>query len=434
MPSTTAKKQAKTIAHSEAVLPFDAHLRVAMQSVRAALAEVAASVNADTTRPQNLARQLNLDKSLAWHLSKILTEQDAMDTVAHLPGRAGNRIVVKAFEKAGASDSAVEALSAALAEFERMVETHCGDRDTLQMMLGHGHNGEGQAREEVHRRKLFQGASAIWGVKAKAQVAAHFVAPAGNDMLDLAVACGLVDFRRLRTDVPWAVASVRQFTGDGAPQPNEVWEPVDPDLGQSDVPLMRDFCSQPVPDLRSAPGISGSTRYELMEGPVGNTAAVTCMTGWIHRRCVSRFRSDADRFGEFMVHITTPAELFVFDLFVHREAGLLGGDRARIGGPPEMNLYSLLPGGPPYPVGGRDRGRLPLHEPLIDLGGGGLKGIGPPDVILPEFPRYSQAVDMVFTRLGWTAGDFHGYRMKMRYPPIPTLAVFRSTLAERRLP
>src|SRR5262249_42977063 len=156
----------------------------------------------------------------------------------------------------------------------------------------------GQAREESHRKKLFQGASAIWGVKARAQVAAHFIAPADGGTLDIAMACGLVDLRRLRSEVPWPVASVRQFAGDGAPQPNDVWEPVDPDLGQSDVPLMREFCSQPEPALRTAPGMAGATRYELVEGPVGNTAAVTCMTGWIHRRCVSRYRDEIERYGE----------------------------------------------------------------------------------------------------------------------------------------
>jgi hypothetical protein len=129
------------------------------------------------------------------------------------------------------------------------------------------------------------------------------------------------------------------------------------------------------------------------------------------------------------VQMTTPAEVFVFDLYVHRDASLLGTEEGADA--PEVNLYSLLPGAPPYPLAGRERGRLPLREPLIDLGGARSPGGGAPDAILPEFARYNQAVEMIFTRLGWSASDFHGYRPKMRYPPIPALAVLRTVLPER---
>ena len=40
-------------------------------------------------------------------------------------------------------------------------------------------------------------------------------------------------------------------------------------------------------------------------------------------------------------------------------------------------------------------------------------------------PRYRQLVETVFERLGHSATDFAGYRLRMRFPPIPTLAVFR---------
>lgn len=46
-------------------------------------------------------------------------------------------------------------------------------------------------------------------------------------------------------------------------------------------------------------------------------------------------------------------------------------------------------------------------------------------------PRYRQIIETVLEGLGHSANDFVGYRLRMRYPPIPTLPVFRSALPER---
>jgi hypothetical protein len=46
-------------------------------------------------------------------------------------------------------------------------------------------------------------------------------------------------------------------------------------------------------------------------------------------------------------------------------------------------------------------------------------------------PRYRAMIQSVFDRMGWNAQDFYGFRFTMRYPPIPTVAVFRYSLAQR---
>ena len=45
-----------------------------------------------------------------------------------------------------------------------------------------------------------------------------------------------------------------------------------------------------------------------------------------------------------------------------------------------------------------------------------------------EIPQYKSMIEAVHDRLGWEAGRFHGFRFKMRYPPIPALAVLRYDL------
>ncbi len=48
---------------------FDIAVRDVAQRVRTSLAEVLAVIGVDATKPQNMARQLGLDKSLAWKTS-----------------------------------------------------------------------------------------------------------------------------------------------------------------------------------------------------------------------------------------------------------------------------------------------------------------------------------------------------------------------------
>jgi hypothetical protein len=398
---------------------FEIDVRASIHGIREALADILHEIGAASTKPQVLGRQLGLDKSLAWKLSRVVNEEDPLSSASHLPRRSGVRILLEALQRAGAPEPRIDLLRDALAEFERMVETHCGDRETLEMMLSHtARDGQAQ-RDEAHRKKSFQGNSAIWGAQARVQLCARFFmpSPGSDELLDMAIIGGLVDFKRLRHNVPWSIASVRRFMDDGTPITGAVYEPLDPAVPLDQAPLVRVFCSDPTPELCMAPGQAGAVRYEIAQGPVGNTAVCTCIAGQIFRRHAGRWRTDQDRFGEHLLSLNTPAELAIHDLFVHRGCDLPL--------PPTLHLYSNLPGGPIYPAGGRERGLLPLHEPMISLGS------SPPDVIVPEVPRYRQMVQMVMDRLGCDLRDFEGYRMKLRYPPMPTVTVFRHELRAR---
>ena len=396
---------------------FEDDVRHSTQHIRAVVAEALTGVGTDATRPQNMARHLGLDKNLAWKISRIVTETDSLATISHLPGRSGFQILLNALAKLGANSQALQSLRNAFDSFEQMVERHCGDRDTLDMMLSHLVRDGQTSNEESLRKKAFQGNSAVWGVQARVRFTAHFIAPAVDDLLDLGVVSGLVDFRRLRSDVPWAVATVMRYDDQGHPLPESHFEPIDPAVKRDQAPLIRAFCSDPIPKLRVTQIQPGVKRHEIAEGPVGNTAACTCITGYISRAQASRYRNEQDQFGEHMATLNTPAELCIADFFVHRALS----EEVK----PTVHLYSQLPGGPMYPQCGRDRGELPMRERIIELGG------WPPDVVTPEVPNYAKLVALAASRMRCSLGDLVGYRIKMRYPPIPTVLVFRHELPPR---
>ena len=402
---------------------FEDHVRVAAQGIRSVLAQVLAAVGADPTQPRGMARRFGLDKTLAWKLSRIVTEDNVLELVDYLPGRAGLDIAIRSLEDAGAAAYSIAALRHALAEFERVVELHCGDRETLELMLGFMQRDD-QERIEAHRKRAFQGNRAIWGVQARLQVCAQFIAPsaAKPSKLDIATVSGLVDLRRLRQDTVWPVARFRQFTDDGHLLPDQSIEAIDDGATKAHgLPLWREYCSTPLPTLRARPASGGIVNYELQPGLVGATGAATCIVGWFARARFDMHRDPkhphVNDFGEHMVGVNTPVETMIFDFYVHRSM--------KHAMHPEMAIHSQLPTEPLYPEGGRDRGRLHISERVLDL------GESPLHVVTPEMPEYSEMTAQTFDRLGWNAADFRGFRFRMRYPPMPTLAIFRYPLPDR---
>ncbi len=386
---------------------------VALQ-VRAALSAALASCAVDPSKPQSLGRALRLDKSLAWKIARVVTDSDPLAAVCRLPGRTGSKLMLLALGKGGASPAEVESVQSALLAFEQMIATHAGDRETLEIMLA-GVMPSGREREEQYRKVAFVGNSAVFGVRARAQLAAQFVAPNPADpgRLDSAIVTALLGLVRLRPETPWAVATVRAYDGVGQENVPGFTGAIDPaGLTPDGLPLMPAFCSKPLPTVQVRTLPSGALRFELAPVPVGQTAAMDCVTGWFMRSCVPIGRTDVDRFGEHIVRVSTPGEVVVFDYFVHRS--MLFAHR------PELEVYSMLPGGPVYPLHGRESGRLPIgvEQEALDV----------PNITCDEVEGYSAMIDATMARLGWDARDFVGLRVRIPYPPVPSMMVLRYEL------
>ncbi len=396
---------------------FDEQVRFATQRVRVALGDAFGLAGVDASKPTNVSRSLGLDKSLAWKACRMVTDEDASSVVSRLPGRAGVRILIEAFERARVEAVAVTELREAFKLLDEVITTHAGSRDTLQAMIGGATADVQRERDEAQRKLAFQGQSATWGVRTRVQLASHFVFPSKTPgKLDLGVMCGLIDFRRLRADVPWAMANLFAYADDGAPIPTR-YESLDETLAPGEAPLMKSLCSPSLPPLRGVPGRrDGMTRFELTEGPVGNMGSATCIMGWCNRGTVEPRRTENEQYGEAMTRLNTPAEVAIHDLFVHRSL--------KFAMKPTVHVYSQLPGGPVYPYDGRDQGLLPIADEIIDL------GEGPPDLTTPELPRYRSMIELAASKMGVVVGELHGFRLRLRYPPVPSLALFRYELPE----
>lgn len=400
---------------------FETEARAAVQWVRLTLAEVLDELGADPRRPQAMADRLSIGTTLVWRVAQIVVEDDALTAIQHLPGTAARKTLLQAFERAGTRPEAIKAVHEAMENFDRMVEVHAGDRDTFDRMLL-GLPGERQAeRDEAQRRLAFLGNSAIWGVELKTRLSTQVLTPAkgeagtgqGGEMLDLTAISGLSRFRWLRANVPWPVFARRYVDDDGAEQAGPRMEPLDP-VGDNGSPLWREFCTGKLPEIRRTVSSQGVTRFETVGGTAGNTGQFSWFNAWTDRCACSRWRDPRSPFFEHNVWSSTPVEMLVFDLFIHRSIALTSK--------PTIHILSHLPSGP----GGDHREcELPVAEKVVEF------PAGPFDLMMPDLPAYPRMMAKVFAHTGFDATEFAAYRFRMRYPPIASRAVLRYQLPEK---
>jgi hypothetical protein len=337
--------------------------------------------------------------------------------VRHLPGPAGVKLVLDAFAEGGAGAREIALVQDAVARFDRMVGEHTGDRATLELVLASGASaGPDAQRLEASRKLAFQGNSATLGVQARVRYGLQMLAPSAADpeLVDVVAVGGLVDFRRLRASAAWPLLSVRGYSDEGEPRPQHR-EPLG-DL-HGGVPLLFEFCSAPLPDIRAVPEPDGVV-YELAEGPVGDTAASTCVFGWRTSAVGSVRGGPPGSLAEFMLMAETPAESLVFDLFVHRDLPFEGA--------PGLRVTSSMHGAPRFPLAAHARYDLPLSERLEALDPASRP------VAHPLLPRHAELVATACARAGWRLADFRGHRLTVRFPPIPSVVTLSYPLLPPR--
>ena len=361
-----------------------------------------------------LARELEIDKTLAWRAVRLARATDPWEAAAHVPGPAGFRILIEAFVRSGAEASALDALRVAVDDFDAMVRTHAGDRPTLDLLLASSAPQRMDGKQlEAGRRQAFRGGSAVWGVQARTRYLARAIAPNREepDLADLASIAGFLDFRRLRPVTAWPLLHLVTYQ-DGVEI--GVFEPMVP-VRDGAPPVLEEFSSGPLPDFGSVR--EGRDLYfTLPEGPVGNTGTFSCAFGWLDRHVGPLHAERAGDVAENYAVCTTPVELLQFDLFVHHDIPLPAV--------PGVSLQAEMPG-PRFQLASHTPARdLPLAERVLELG-------APPEVSTPHVPRYDRIAARVCAALDRTLEEFRGFRVVVRYPSVPTRVVLSFPLTPR---
>lgn len=370
--------------------------------------------------PTAIGKALGLDKSIAWKVGRIAKADSPFDVLEHLPGQLGARIVIDAFAKAGCAKPLISELTHAFEDLDGAIRTHAGDRATARAMARAALAQDSSTQiDEGQRRDFYRSASQVWGAQAAVQIKTDFLAPGSTPgSIDVAGIEGLVDLLRLRPETAWRIARKRITLGPASQ--GAAFEALDPASSTSGTPLFSPYCTQPRPEITTIEDPDGFTNFELQPGRIGRTGKTTCMLATYCRSALHKKPEEEVLDILSAVHLRTPSELLVLDVFVHKSL--------QVNKLPQPELYAQIKMGPPFPATGKDHTLPP---------GGQVETLRnqPGSISLLEFPPYASAVAdaihlaaQVYDPGVWRFEDFQGYRLRISYPPVPTLAAIRLKL------
>ncbi len=386
---------------------FESAASDVLRSARGAFTDLLTEAGLGAARPAAVAKALGLDNKLAWKVCRFVHDTDELTAFKHLPGAAGIELVLKAADIAGVSASRVSSVRVADHKLREFVERSAGDRRTFEVMVN-SHAGVDARDSLEQRRQLYRAHAAVWGVRARVQVMTLFIRPSEEDetKLDVMQVSGLVGLERLRPSVPWIVRVLRAGNDSASESYRLIREPLDPSgTDTGGMPLLREFCSDPLPQLRQFEDANGWVYDELAPGVLGRAGAVTCIAGEIHRRVVPRHYEPENTQARYHMGVRTPVESSVFDVYLH-------GSLAHFGDM-NMHVFGLLENRPPWGA------NEVMGEPVLEPTPARVLG-SPPVVATPRLARYGELIEHTLALSGWgPASEFRGYRAEMEYPPAP---------------
>lgn len=410
----TTSREFALLTETEAI---KSEARTTIEGVRAGIADVFGACPGGVRRPTELARALEIDKTLAWKLFRCVEAADPFTAAQLLPGQSGMDIFFGAASQKGIAEPVVRRAVERYDAYEQMVQRHAGDRRTFQRMMG-SFSPEAQTdAAQAHRKAAFEANSFIWGVKVRTQLAIHLVrANEDGQSVDIAAIGGFVELVRMRPQTSWVISRTAYVSEDGVIQPALPRQPID---GPADPEkawdtqsiLLQDFCSKPPPQLTREPVAGNYLETRLAPGAVGKTAATTLTFGEVYHRVAPRFRDQQpDDDAKFYVRLRTPAESFVSVMLVQR-----GIYTSR---PPSFGVYGELDAELHHPAKLSEQTQLASDAEIEHLG----QADGP-IVWAREVPALGSLIEHACRRLNWPIGEFDAYQVRQNYPILRSVAI-----------
>jgi len=400
--------------------PFPEAATVVLRDMQNAFAGLIASIpyNHDGVRKAaDLHKALQLDRKLAWQFYKIATADNPLSVGSSVPKKVSLARLFKAATDRNVPEHVVDRAAAAFDQFEKFVAGHAGDREVFGSMISSLESTSADQLDLAHKKASFKAASHFLGVQAKTMLQCWMMLPGEQpNTHDVASVRGMFGLKRLRADVPWVISRLRTDHTDGQVMNSLKHEPLDPGgLGPHGITLLKDFCSQPLPEFRTRKSPFGTIEVELVGEKVGRASLVTCLTGEVTRCGLPTHRIEDHTVHSTCAQVRTPCEVLIHDFIVFED--LFGPIKPRLAvGSDHRDTHSHLHL--------RPNDVLPVRESLRYL------GRGPDCLHSADVPRYAEMFRTVTARLGWDADRFDVYRCRIEYPLMPSSVMIEIDLSE----
>jgi hypothetical protein len=187
-------------------------------------------------------------------------------------------------------------------------------------------------------------------------------------------------------------------------------QPLEPESNATyGAPILKDFCSQPVPEFRTTQSSNGWVRTTLESEQIGRRSAVSFTFATVtHHTPIATDPEGRSIFHNGMA-FKTPTEVAILELLVHRPSfGIVAPQIIVHATTPEDDAVDII----------RSPNQFQFNEKVIPL--------GPASSLSPsmDVPRYPELMKHAFSCLGWNAAEFDVYRVRLQYPVLHAMAHF----------
>jgi hypothetical protein len=398
MPQTDPQPPSST---TQTMGTLEIRINAAGEDLLKGLTSVLGQIPATDAGPQQLAKELGIDKVLASRILKALRAPDPMSVVHRVPGPEPMRRLLKATSKLGVNPQDLIDANSAVDRFESLIRSEIGDRSALDAILS-AWVPEARREFELRRKQAaFRAMSQLKGAQADVYAeAAIFYPSADNEHIDIVWIKAVIGLHRLRPGVVVKFTSHRQIEDQsGRKTYTLAGDPVD----SVSSATLESYCSTPTPalDVHHAGELM---HYTLQENCFGASSSIDLVTCEVNRAEIPRYIPDERRRKAWASSdINIPSKRMQFDVLVHKDLY----NRSF----PELRIYdTTINGQADINDPARDVDQLDLLESIENLGEG-LSRFGSSLV-----PNYRKMIDEVCTTLSFDPAMMRGYRCIADYP------------------
>lgn len=361
-----------------------------------------------------VADTLGIHRKLAWQLIKVAYSDDPFVAAKHMPSARSIEALSKAAKKRGVDVALLDAIRSASDRFQALMSVHAADKVEFEMLIDSHCADQDQRDDERWRQQSYEGNSYTWGAHCTTLLALSILAPSRvrDRHFDMAQIRGLMGFRQTRPGVRWVVNQSVAVDDEKRPESGMRREALDPEAAgkHNGVPVLPEYCSDPVPELARTPLPDGMMQDEFVSAEVGLQGERTLVTAEVLRDVAPTHATEQDKTAHFGSAIRTPTETLHFDMFVC--AGLFG-DVNR-----ELCVFSDVASS----IAFAESDELRVGDSISRLG----RGLSM--VHAPDLPGYQHLASDIFERLSLDPSDYELYRIRIPYPPFPATVMLRHQL------
>ncbi len=378
---------------------FQSESLVVSTRLRAALARLIGDVPGGVRSGSDFARRLNLGSTLAWQMYSFCEAHSPFDALGQLPGRPSFERVIECARKKGVKAEILQNVERAFEELEDLIDRHAGDRPTFSSMIS-ALTTQGAAQIDFDaKRDAYRALAHIYGVQRDVALSCSMIhagtTPGRLTHVNVEGSVGL----RIMKPIERLCLSRRGYESDEPGHKRVRLEPIEKD-DVDGVPVIRPFCSEPMPSFRRQVDPAGYMEFYISGQAVGRTGEVSYMFGEKLINVIAE--GEPLRLGETIMF---PTALLIHDVLLPIGMAEPADPLTKVFG----NAMS------PLREKRRDVDLLTVQEQAVYL------GTGLDSLPVPSAPRYLDALAHVCRRMGWDPAGFDAFRCRVEYPVLHSL-------------